>query len=73
MQSWEQECMRLGIPFDRRPKEPASNAPKTEPFTKEGLLTHLVKFVSGGDQVRYTKFMLGKLLMITTSVNKRCR
>lgn len=53
---WEHECKRLSIPFKRQkkgaPQESTLDAPGIEPFTKDGLLKRLVKFVTNGDQVR---------------------
>ena len=49
LQIWESECRRLGIPQ----KSPPGQAPglNVEPFTQEGLVTRLEKFIVGDDQV----------------------
>jgi len=50
MPIWERERTRLNIPVKHQAKE--TDVPRVEPFTKDGLLKRLVKFVSSDDQVR---------------------
>ena len=51
---WERECARLNIQIKHPAEgtlEPMPDVPGTEPFTRDGLLRRLVKFVSADDQV----------------------
>ena len=62
---WMQECIRLNIPApvpEEEAPEPMLNAPKTEPFTRDGLLRHLIRFVSSDDQVRFSNECFIELL-----------
>lgn len=70
---WKQECVRLGIPIklENRPN-PTSDTPKIEPFTKDGLLKHLIEFISSDDQVCSIQFMLEEPLLTDAAVDK-CR
>ena len=56
--------MTFGIPFEHQTKDPASDAPKVDPFTRDGLLRRLVKFVSGNDQVHSIVCVLGEPSLI---------
>jgi hypothetical protein len=70
---WVQECARLNIPLEFRPQgsqEPKSDAPEIEPFSRDGLLRHLVEFVSSDDQVRSLHFTLEGSSLTTPTVDK---
>ena len=52
---WTRECARLNIPLKAPVQEgggPTLVVPEIEPFTREGLLERLIKFILGDDQVR---------------------
>lgn len=53
---WKQECQRLNIPVEDQVKEalpePTSGGPGAEPFTKDGLMRYMIRFISSNDQVR---------------------
>lgn len=48
--AWERERTRLSIPTKPQAKRPP-DTPEIEPFTREGLLKRLIKFILGDDQV----------------------
>jgi len=70
--AWERERTRLGIPIRRKTKK-AQNVPEVEPFTKEGLLKRLIKFVTGDDQVRPIHSSTLEDPLTKTAVNKCCQ
>jgi hypothetical protein len=51
---WAQECARLKIPvpvLEQELLDQTRDISDIKPFTREGLMQHLVKFVAGDDQV----------------------
>ena len=51
--------MRLNIPLPTEEVlKQTSNTAKIEPFTKDGLVKRLIKFVSGDDQVCLSQFVI---------------
>ena len=48
---WGQERARLNIPINHLAREALEPRTEKEPFTKDGLLKHLVKFIASDDQV----------------------
>ena len=68
---WEQECKRLNIQIRRREEDaPMPDVPEAEPFTREGLLKRLIKFITSDDQVRYISLMLGDPQLTEIAVDK---